>query len=62
VAIPQLQRKISGAGMATQSVPSAEVPLPREVWILNTPADEPKVTVSSMEALSDEADLLKRTL
>ena len=62
VAIPQLQRIISGAGMATQSVPSAEVPLPREVWILNTPADEPKITVSNMEALSDEAELLKRTL
>jgi hypothetical protein len=65
VAIPRLQQSIDEIATRpmVQSLPNAKVPLPREVWILNhAPGDEPTVTVSSIVALKDEVELLKRTL
>lgn len=65
VAIPRLQQSIGDAAARpiVQSVPSALVSLPREVWILNhAPGEEPTVTVTSMAALKEEVELLKRTL
>jgi hypothetical protein len=63
VAIPELQRARSAAGQMSQSVPSAKVALPPEVWILDAAAgEEPTVTVTSLSVLNDEVALLKSVL
>ncbi len=64
VAIPALQRSRDEMRQhpMSQSVASTNVLLPREVWILNKPEDEPKISVVDMQGLRDEVDLLKRSL
>lgn len=62
-AIPALQRAIAQRSPMQQSLPSATVAVPHEVWILDHPAgSEPTATVSSLDDLNEEVDLLKRTL
>jgi hypothetical protein len=61
VAVPQLERAINGAGPATQSIPFAQVALPREVWIQDS-GQPPTVSVANLAELNEEIDLIKRSL
>lgn len=62
-AIPALQHAIAQRSPAQQSLPSATVKLPHEVWILDHAAGtEPTAIVSSLDDLNEEVALLKRTL
>jgi hypothetical protein len=62
-AIPALQRAIAQRSPMQQSLPSATVTLPHEVWILDHAAgSEPTATVSSLNDMNEEVELLKRTL
>jgi len=63
-AIPQLQQSIDAfVRRPAQGIPTARVYLPEAIQIFTrSPDDRLAVTVESMEALKDEAALLKRSL
>jgi hypothetical protein len=62
-AIPQLQHEIETRPIGVQSLPSAPVTLPKEVWILQNQSNPPPaVPVSDMVSLKEEVELLKSNL